>query len=99
MKIEFIQKIIDKIRRKPNFNQMLYSKLEGLKNFDEIKVTRFIPTAKAKLGFMQDITPRLKLKFHAGVAYEMGYKDDFNGAYINGGFDESIEMTDLEHAA
>ncbi len=69
------------------------------KNFDEIKVTRFIPTAKAKLGFMQDITPRFKLKFHAGVAYEMGYKDDFNGAYINGGFDESIEMTDLEHAA
>lgn len=67
------------------------------KNFDEIKVTRFIPTAKAKLGFMQDISPRMKLKFNAGVAYEMGYKDDFNGAYINGGFDESIEMTDLKH--
>ena len=68
------------------------------KNFDEIKVTRFVPTAKAKLGFMQEVSPNIRLKFNAGISYEMGYKDDFNGAYINGGFVESVEMTDLKQA-
>ena len=47
---------------------------------------------------MQEVSPNIRLKFNAGISYEMGYKDDFNGAYINGGFDESVEMTDLKQA-
>lgn len=53
MKIEFIQKIIDKIRRKPNFNQMLYSKLEGLKNFDEIK-TLILGSSHLQNGYIAE---------------------------------------------
>ena len=37
MKIEFIQKIIDKIRRKPNFTQILLQKFEGFKKLKDVK--------------------------------------------------------------
>lgn len=66
------------------------------KNFGEIKVSRFIPSAKAKLGFMQEIGPMLKLRFAAGIQYQMGYKDDFDGVYRNGGYYPEESVTDLE---
>ena len=37
MKIEFIQKIIDKIRRKPNFTLILLQKFEGFKKLNDVK--------------------------------------------------------------
>ena len=37
MKIEFIQKIIDKIRRKPNFTLILLQKFEGFKKLNDVR--------------------------------------------------------------
>ncbi len=69
------------------------------KNVDELRITRFLPSARGKIGFMQEFSPSIKLKFQAGVQYEMGHKDDFNGAFANGGYDKDVVATDLERAA
>ncbi len=69
------------------------------KNTDELRITRFVPTAKAKLGFTQEFTPSIKMRVQAGVQYELGYKDDFNGVYYNGGYFPEVGKTDLKHEA
>ena len=38
----------------------------------------------------------LKLRFAAGIQYQMGYKDDFDGVYRNGGYYPEESVTDLE---
>ena len=45
---------------------------------------------------MQEIGPMLKLCFAAGIRYQMGYKDDFDGVYRNGGYYPEESVTDLE---
>ena len=63
------------------------------KNTDELRITRFVPSAKVKLGMTQELSPVIKLRFQAGVQYEMGYDDDYNGVYFNGGFAPDFKKT------
>ena len=63
------------------------------KNTDELRITRFVPSAKVKFGMTQELSPVIKLRFQAGVQYEMGYDDDYNGVYFNGGFDPDLKKT------
>lgn len=69
------------------------------KNTDELRITRFVPSARVKLGFMQELNPLIKLRFQAGVQYELGYKDDYNGMYYNGGFIPEDSKTDFKNDA
>ncbi len=67
------------------------------KNIDELRITRFVPAANVKLGMTQELSPMIKLRFQAGVQYEMGYDDDYNGMYYNGGFNPEVSKTSFKN--
>ncbi len=65
------------------------------KNPEGVRISRFTPTARVKLGLTCDIAPKTKLSFQAGAQYTLGYKDDFKGMYFDGAFDAEVERIDL----
>lgn len=65
-------------------------------NTDELKVTRVVPTARAALGFMQEISPNFRFRMQAGVLYEHPYHDKYKGLMVNGGYRDYYHEADNE---
>ncbi|MBQ9253803.1 MAG: hypothetical protein IJ213_03085 [Bacteroidales bacterium] len=51
---------------------------------NEVSLTHVIPTARGLLTYMHEFSQDWRFRIQAGVEYQMKYKDEYKGFYLNG---------------
>ncbi|MDR1847425.1 MAG: hypothetical protein LBR17_04845 [Bacteroidales bacterium] len=58
------------------------------KEGNPLALSHIVPSAKVYLGFMKELTTNLRLRFRAGIEYNMGYELEYQGILLNGSYVE-----------
>lgn len=56
------------------------------KDDNKVSLTRVIPTGRALIGYMYEFNQDFRIRFQAGVEYQMKYNDEFKGYSDNSGY-------------
>ncbi|MDR0789810.1 MAG: hypothetical protein LBO06_03330 [Bacteroidales bacterium] len=54
------------------------------KEDNPLTLSRVVPSAKVYLGYMKELNANLRLRFKAGVEYNMGYEFDYQAIMLDG---------------
>lgn len=50
---------------------------------NDVAISHIIPTFRAGLGYMYELSQDWRFRVQAGVEYQMGYEDDYSGYFLN----------------